>query len=755
MSKGLSWLVGMVGAGALSAAACGDSDAPVPGPRAGSSGTAGDSAGQGGESASAGGGGVDPEGGEDSGGRGGKGGKGGTGGRGGTSGRGGGSGAGHSSSGDAGAGGDAGPNECDALDCDDGNPCTADSCREGEGCRHDGSGVTDACDDGNECTSSDVCQGDAAGSCAGEITSTACDDGNSCTEDVCNVDGGCDHVAVQRNDCRPAINVTYPARGATIQGSASEPSVEVRGTVNAGGDLGAFFINGTPVAVAADGSFSYVTPVGVGANTLSFLAENALGATQTRVQTFLWSTGYLYPDQPKNGIDANAARAWFDESVVDDGDPAMPADDIATIVEMGVEREFPIDHVAVGSFDELTIYADKLSIADADISLEVVDGGVIAVAALRTIRSDLTITGPAGSLPAALTYDTGDATVHFAVNVDQTHLIALTATEVEVSLGEADFSSPDPDLNDLGDAVLLLLGPTIEAQMVAEFENIVAGELATQLEDSLNLYVQTVHRTLEKPDGSNATVSFDVVLDYATALFEADRGVTLGMRSGAYGTLALPAGNLGVPLRASCLRNEQAPDLARESPIEFLVAHDTLNQHLYSAWRQGFWGFAVPAGELEIGDRNLDFVNFAVSGQLALTAMDCAEDGVWRGTLGDLRLSFSGRYEEVELTAEGYATIVMTLEPRVSSGRLSVYAKDLVTLDSDLRVNQDDGIRYEADIKQMLEAYLTSKLFFRLKQSALAWIGLPYVSGIGFTEPSVERLPGHLLASGVPGPLVR
>jgi len=49
-----------------------------------------------------------------------------------------------------------------AIDCNDNNPCTADSCDPASGCVH--ADTTAACDDGNACTSADTCNG---GTCFG------------------------------------------------------------------------------------------------------------------------------------------------------------------------------------------------------------------------------------------------------------------------------------------------------------------------------------------------------------------------------------------------------------------------------------------------------------------------------------------------------------------------------------------------------------------------------------------------------------
>ncbi len=76
-----------------------------------------------------------------------------------------------------------------AMDCNDNNPCTADSCNpETELCTHapqDG-----ACDDGNACTLNDQC---GNGTCLPGVAAN-CDDDNLCTTDSCTPETGCVHL---------------------------------------------------------------------------------------------------------------------------------------------------------------------------------------------------------------------------------------------------------------------------------------------------------------------------------------------------------------------------------------------------------------------------------------------------------------------------------------------------------------------------------------------------------------------------------
>jgi len=79
------------------------------------------------------------------------------------------------------------------ADCDDENPCTADSCDGSLGCLHDRLPGATPCDDGDACTAGDRC---IYGTCVGDVTS--CDDGNPCTDDACDPRTGCVHLAAIR-----------------------------------------------------------------------------------------------------------------------------------------------------------------------------------------------------------------------------------------------------------------------------------------------------------------------------------------------------------------------------------------------------------------------------------------------------------------------------------------------------------------------------------------------------------------------------
>lgn len=110
------------------------------------------------------------------------------------------------------------------VNCDDGNPCTADFCDDTNGCQHT-QNTGAACNDGDSATENDKCG--SSGVCLGTLKvaqtctvpadcvtdsictvldcidgecmpvgldNTKCDDGVACTMDTCSSAGGCNHV---------------------------------------------------------------------------------------------------------------------------------------------------------------------------------------------------------------------------------------------------------------------------------------------------------------------------------------------------------------------------------------------------------------------------------------------------------------------------------------------------------------------------------------------------------------------------------
>ncbi|HEV8200431.1 MAG TPA: hypothetical protein VGS03_10445, partial [Candidatus Polarisedimenticolia bacterium] len=90
--------------------------------------------------------------------------------------------------------------------CNDGNGCTNDLCSPASGCYHTNN--SNSCDDGNACTTGDTC---SSGTCRGG-TPPDCNDNNPCTADSCNAATGCTHTTTgdgQNGSCETVTDTMY------------------------------------------------------------------------------------------------------------------------------------------------------------------------------------------------------------------------------------------------------------------------------------------------------------------------------------------------------------------------------------------------------------------------------------------------------------------------------------------------------------------------------------------------------------------
>jgi hypothetical protein len=83
------------------------------------------------------------------------------------------------------------------LNCNDGNPCTVDSCDPVTGCHVTAVPDLTSCADATVCNGAEVC---LAGACL-PGTPLDCNDGNACTVDACDAIGGCTHTPIA--GCQP------------------------------------------------------------------------------------------------------------------------------------------------------------------------------------------------------------------------------------------------------------------------------------------------------------------------------------------------------------------------------------------------------------------------------------------------------------------------------------------------------------------------------------------------------------------------
>jgi hypothetical protein len=643
-------------------------------------------------------------------------------------------------------------------ECGDQNPCTDDSCLPESGCRNQNNTVP--CDDATACTSLDTC---VTGSCEG--TPVVCDDSNACTTDSCDPVGGCLHALVVSKACRPAIIVTSPARGATIEAANSFEKVAVTGTVSSGaGPITSFNVNGAPVAVDEAGAFStQVTPT-VGGNLLVLEATDGIGTVRKVVQSYLWSTAYHKPvkSTPKSGMVTQGVGIWLDQEVIDDGSRAQPPDDFATIFEM-VMASFEFGDLVPSPVLEkygYSIYLNNLTHEKPKVSLAPVSGGLQMTATISNVTADVEAIGkwlPDFSGDLSISAITIAATISLSV---ANHEVVAEVTSTDVTLTGTDLTI-NGVLGWLFDFLVDWLVDSFVPDIEQKFEAEIPPKIEPILEDGLSSFAFSTSFDLSRLDGSGS-IPIELVTDFQATSFSSSGGA-ITLRAGGYADALTPYSNLGVPGRINCKSGAQGLQLPKTAAIELSVADDTLNQLLFAAWTGGLLEFTAPPsmlGKFDLTAYGVSDLALTVSGMLAPTASDCNPEGKLLLHLGDLKLTATAKVYGQPLNVTIYASVVAGLEITATSGELGIKVAGVESSNLQVDIAEEGLLALEGTLEELLKEKLVTGLIGALGGDSLASFPLPSIdlskalpalppgTVIAIAPTSVKRDGGNTIVSG-------
>lgn len=576
--------------------------------------------------------------------------------------------------------------------------------------------------------------------CAG----VTCDDGDACTADRCETsDGSCIYEATVTNACRTRIEVDYPARGATLQGTGDQATVTVTGTVESDlGEITELTINGAAVAVAADGGFSHEVDARVGGNTLVLSAADSAGNARSRVQSFLWSTGYLKPTTPKEGIAPQGVGIWLSQEVLDDGQPAPPTDfaQIMNLALQSLDLSTLIDpNTSVASSAGYDIYITSINLGDSGVTLTAIDGGFAVRVSLTEIsgglRFDCTqfgcqLLGGDSSGSYSISSVITDADVVLGVTPDNT--ISVSLVDVSTSINGLDVSSNNVFTNFLLSIIELFIGNSLAGDLESLLEDVLANELGPLLEQGLGALAFSL--PLEVPTlGGDSSIPVDIVTDFESVDFDGDApaGGEIIERGGAYtATMATPYDNLGVPNRDACGAGGQSLTLLRQSPLELGFGDDLLNQILYAAWRGGWLEVEVGPellGGIDLSALGVIDLSLTLSGWLAPTVSDCNDDGELRIYAGDLQILGSLLLNGSAISFTGYSSLEGDLALSVTPDGLGIGIGSIAQFDTEVTINEDDQLDAEALLTTLLETALVNAIEGALAGEGLGTIPIPAI----------------------------
>lgn len=547
-----------------------------------------------------------------------------------------------------------------ALNCDDDNACTDDWCDGLSGCKNDPN--TLLCDDDDACTEDDLC---TSGACVGGAID--CDDGKPCTWDSCKADKGCVNAFEVTQSCRPNFNITFPTRGQTVQGSLNNMSVTVTGTVaSEAGPILSVTLNGTPLTLQANGSFSHNMTVDVGGNVIRLEATDTMGTTRNQVQSFLWSSAYKKPTNKsiKNGIVNKAVGLWIGKDIIDDGtrNTADPSN-LATLAEM-VIQSFDVGDSIPSPAGEVLIYDVYITNLTHDppvLFLNPMNGKLRLTGEIKNVEAQWSAVGtgpdPAGTVNIS--------TILLQADIELTvtsHQLKAQVKNVLVTISENDIELSGDNWSG---AVVSFIGSffkgTLADQLSAEFETAVTDQVAPALKSALDSLVIEQSFDLPSLTMDGTTLPVDLVSDFQ-GVTTSTNGIEFRLRAAGYAASNTPHDGStykGVPNRMGCGLGSQSLSLPATYDLEASLADDVANSLLFAAWRRGLMEFVVPEemlGDLALSEYGISDLVLTVSGMTAPTVTDCNAENALRLFVGDVGVNASLQFFGVPMSMQVWAS---------------------------------------------------------------------------------------------------
>ena len=529
----------------------------------------------------------------------------------------------------------------DPLPCDDGNLCTDDFCEAFAGCK--AAPNTLPCDDQSVCTYGDTC---ANGGCVG--TPISCDDGNLCTDDSCHPVDGCLHVPSLTPQCMPDIVVTYPPRGATLNGA---PAVGVTGTVTSlAGLITSFTVNGDQVPLGPGGSFTYSNPSVQGMNLLTFDAEDFLGGASHGARAYYWSPKWYPIDSPdpaqsmvKDGI-----MIFLGEEVWDD-DNTGDVDDIATIMTFYLSTldlgSMITNPVSTGSSAgcNYQVNVKNISYGAPSVDLDPINGGLHMYVLIPNFKADIDIPTSGGFWCPDFDGDASATSITITTNVI---LSVDGAGQVTAAMQGADVSVNGLNVSLSGIWGFLLnwiidfFEDTFTAELEAAFESQMSALIEDTLEEALGSLALDESIVMPPFLGSGPPVTLQISTGISSLTFTPQGGV-LGLRAKVTAPKGISHAPLGSIGRFSCgVGSDTGLNFPKQGQLEMGLHDDFFNQLPFAMYWGGLFDLDVDMAELgaDLSQYGLGDMDLTLDFLLAPILTDCTPDGVQVIQIGDMRV---------------------------------------------------------------------------------------------------------------------
>lgn len=447
----------------------------------------------------------------------------------------------------------------------------------------------------------------------------------ACIENEPNI---CDEVSAWCDGTAPVLTITYPERGATLDG---DMTVNVTGTVydTAGGFAG-LTINGKEVTVAEDGSFVFPMTANQGIN---IIVAEAFDAAQNRTRTirsFAYST-YWYPmDDPdiRKAFITDAIMAWARDTFFYNSDPndtgtlSYIVADVMANLDLTKMLPSPLTTVDQAGC-KYAVYLYSLTYKKPQVEVKSAVGGLSVRIVIPNVKGNglLDKTGGGFWCPGdqnfTITADSIEITTMISVTVDPvTHSLRFAAGGTKVTLNKFDISLS----SGFWDFLLGLFQNTLVNMLSDEFAKQI-NKLVSDLNNSLaDFFAKPIEVPVDALLPGMNPFTLKLYIEANKADFK-NTGGLITLNAMIRTDKLVERTILGSIGRAGCLTSP--PDqfelnTTDPSKMQLALAEDLMNEMLYGLWNAKVLHLHITATDL--AQMGVDLTQYGIASLDLVTA---------------------------------------------------------------------------------------------------------------------------------------
>lgn len=407
----------------------------------------------------------------------------------------------------------------------------------------------------------------------------------------------------------PVITFTHPPRAFTTTAGANlvvTGNVKDRITT-----VESLEINGETVAVDPSGNFTAQMALTHGMNMLSAKAVDGHGKERNSFRSIFRSSEFKPAEltNPAAAAIPRGLRVWLSQDFIDDGDHSLPADDLATIIEIVAENMdlaslIPAEGIPFAG--QCTAEIKEVTYGKPQVTMQSVDLGLRLILELPDLFAELNIECCYNVPYVGLCCDpyygfiTADAILLDAflfVRLDENKKVVAELGPVEVELDGVNI-----DLQGLQgpmfDALVNLLITTFKDTAVESLTSSLGESIPQMVADAMASLEQGIDFEVPALIGSGPPTPLKIGVQFEELLCSYD-GISIEVNASVLAPKTITHQPLGVLMRDNCLGTEATPfQMPKQLELSLALAADLLNEALYSIWNGGAITLNLTAADL-------------------------------------------------------------------------------------------------------------------------------------------------------------